>query len=271
MANGSDFVQESFVAVKNSFENFNPKASIMSGINSVYNMFKKEKTNGENGEQSDGTKGYKFSNAIESFNSMFKTIKGETEKVVLSSDEIQARIVEIDKILDGLCDIEIKIDGKSEFYDIYGRKLENKDGKCKSSGEAKKSLSDIDFNSLLNMSEDERNKYVQSFIDKINENGEFKDVIVQILQSLNDKLPRMGVNTNKDYAILAGIIKQILDKIMDSPSLNEGEGENKGENEEQKEAEIMKQINGLDPKEIPGFVENLVKYLETSMNNPNPK
>jgi chaperonin cofactor prefoldin len=242
-----------------------PKTSILSSIGDFFNMNKREKRNAEG--QDDAELYDKKWNATERLDSIFNSIKGEK---VLSSQQIKERISQIDKILDGLCDIEIKIDGKSEFYDIYGKKLENKDGKCKSSGEANKSISDIDFNSLLNMSEDQRNKYVQSFIDKINENGEFKDAIVKILLLLNDKLHRMGVNTNKDYDILAGIIKQILEKILDSPSLNqEGEGENKGKGEEkEKEEEIMKQINSLPPNQIPGFVENLITYLENIMNNP---
>ena len=169
----------------------------------------------------------------------------------------------INAIINSLCDIEIQIDGKSEFFNRNG---ELNTGDCKSSEEKQtittatdvvplaiaEPISDIDFDQLLKMSDEDRDLFIKEFVDKINSAPNIKLIIIQIFKKLDEKLETLKKDpSDSSTDILAKIIKMILEKIL------------------VKEDEVDKITNELERKLTPGntkeFVKNLTAYLQNTM------
>lgn len=147
----------------------------------------------------------------ESFNNIFH----DTKNTTMNKTDIKKRLTEIDELLKKMCYLEIKIDGKSDFFDIYGKKNIECNGNTSNMSELETS-SDIDFDDILEMSEEERDQYIQLFIKKINSNPKFKNIIVEILELLKQKLSSIKSKSNKDkdLNILEDVIQKILEKII---------------------------------------------------------
>jgi hypothetical protein len=187
----------------------------------------------------------------------------------------------INTIMNSLCDIEIHINGNSEYYDKNGnlktdcKSTETNPGKNSYSMEEQsyipsatyvlplanaesvitaEPINDIDFDQLIEMTDEDRNLFIQEFIEKINSAPNIKSIIVEIFKKLNEKLGKLEKESSTD--ILAKIIKMILEKI-----LNPGDPIDK----------MMQNVDNLEKRLTPGntkeFVENLTAYLQNTMHD----
>jgi len=185
--------------------------------------------------------------------------------IIINPQQISDTIKNIDDVLNKTEDIEIEIDGNSEYYDRFG----NLKGSSKS--EKKPDCEPVDcepvdckptncitnISSILDMSNEEIEKFIQNFIEKIKDPGVSKKVI-EIFQILNKNIDEL--KGSKDYDILARIIKTILEKILGD---NEFDGNDFGD-EESDYRNLG--IDPTNPNSTKEFVENLTNYLQESLN-----
>jgi hypothetical protein len=188
--------------------------------------------------------------------SSFDQILEDTNEEMIYPEQILEKINEINTLIDDLCDIEVNTDGKIEYYDRYGNLLESSN--CKSSKiiseepspvKNTETIDDIDFDELKKMSKDERNKFIQEFVNKINSAPHIKSIIILIFKKLNEKLDRLPKDASTD--ILAKIIKNILDKILTN---------------DESISKIQTELERtLTPENTKQFVDQLTAYLETTI------
>lgn len=177
----------------------------------------------------------------------------------------------INAIINSLCDIEIQIDGKSEFFNGNG---ELNTGDCKSSVEKQtivtatdvlplaivqeaEPINDIDFDQLLERTDKDREVFIKEFVDKINSAPNIRLIIIQIFKKLNEKLETLKKDpSDSSTDILAKIIKMILEKIL---------------NPEDQVDKLMQNVDNLEKRLTPGntkeFVRNLSDYLRNTMHD----
>jgi len=188
----------------------------------------------------------------------------------INPQQISATIKSIDDVLSNTKDIEIQIDGKSEYYDRFGNLQGSSTNPTVISSVNSAVVEGVktvpEALSFLDMTMGEIGEFIQKFIEKIKD-PKVSQKVIEIFQILDRNIDKL--KDSEHYETLAQIIKTILEKILGH---NEFDGSDYGDEESddyQESQEIMTNrtlgINPKNPNSTKEFVENLTAYLQESL------